>query len=201
MKGLPIDGHPDRDRLSAHLADLCQQALPAGAQITRLAIRDMDFCTDLPHGHDRIPEWEPDRAAAFAALHACDHLVLAFPLWWGAEPARLKGFWERIPLPGHAFRDHEEGPLRDRLLAGRSADLLVTMNRPPLVLWLFCLDPLGRRYKRFVLLGFTGFSPIRLSCFGPVRRKKGAQRNLARWQARTARLAGSAEKLKRKEKA
>ena len=187
---LLIDGHPDAERLSGHLLDLYQQALPAGTTLDRIAIRDLDFDPDLPRGYDAIPPLEPDLERALSLIEGCDHLVLAFPLWWGAEPARLKGFWDRILLPRRAFRYHEKDLWWDRLLAGRSADLMVTMDTPPPYLRLAYFDPVGWRYRRQVL-GFVGFSPIRLHYFGPVRRG-GAERSLPRWQARITRAADRA---------
>lgn len=195
MRALLIDGHPDEDRLSAHLLDTYAAALPAGAEVERIAIRDLDFDANLPRGYDEIPPLEPDLDRALAAIEGCDHLVLGFPLWWGAEPARLKGFWERVLLPQRAFRYHERDPWWDRLLAGRSADLLVTMDTPPPYLRLAYFDPVGWRYRRQVL-GFVGFRPIRLHYFGAVRRG-GAERNLARWQARVTAAVRSAIGLRR----
>ena len=187
---LLIDGHPDAERLSGHLLDLYQQALPAGTTLERIAIRDLDFDPNLARGYHDIPPLEPDLARALDLIEACDHLVLAFPLWWGAEPARLKGFWDRILLPRRAFRYHDKDPWWDRLLTGRSADLLITMDTPPAYLRLAYFDPVGWRYRRQVL-GFVGFSPIRLHYFGPVRRG-GAERGLPGWQARIARAADRA---------
>lgn len=198
MRVLLIDGHPDANRLSAHLLDVYQQALPAEAKVTRLAIRDMDFDPDLSRGYENMPPLEPDLAAALTEIEACDHLVLAFPLWWGAEPARMKGFWDRILLPRRAFRYHQKDLFWDRLLAGRSADLLVSMDTPPPYLRLVYFDPLGWRMKRQVL-GFVGFRPIRLGYFGMVRRG-GAEKNLGKWRTRIARMAATAATLKRKAK-
>ena len=187
---LLIDGHPDAGRLSGHLLDLYQQALPAGTAPDRFAIRDLDFDPDLARGYADIPPLEPDLARALELIEGCDHLALAFPLWWGAEPARLKGFWDRALLPGRTFRFHDRDAWWDRLLAGRSADILVTMDTPPAYLRLAYFDPVGWRYRRQVL-GFVGFSPIRLHYFGPVRRG-GAERSLPRWQARITRAADRA---------
>lgn len=195
MKVLLIDGHPDSDRLSAHLLDTYQQALPAGTAITRLAVRDMAFDADLSRGYEDIPEMEPDLVAALDLIEASDHLVLAFPLWWGAEPARMKGFWDRILLPRRAFRYHQKDLFWDRLLKGRSADVLVTMDTPPPYLRLVYFDPVGWRYRRQVL-GFVGYKPIRMAYFGMVRRG-GAERNLPRWRDRIQRLAKSAPGLRR----
>lgn len=188
---LLIDGHPDANRLSAHLLDLYRQALPDDAELDRIAIRDLDFNPDLSYGYDDIPPLEPDLEHALALIEGCDHLVLAFPLWWGAEPARLKGFWDRVLLPRRTFRYHDKDPWWDRLLAGRSADLLITMDTPPAYLRLAYFDPVGWRYRRQVL-GFVGFNPIRLHYFGPVRRS-GAERNLPKWRDRIRRAAQRAE--------
>ena len=196
MRVLLIDGHPDRNRLSAHLLDTYQAALPKGVTVDRIAVRDLAFEPDLSRGYEDAPPLEPDLEQALARIEGCDHLVLAFPLWWGAEPARLKGFWDRVLLPRRAFRYHKDDPWWDRLLAGRSADVIVTMDTPPLYLRLAYFDPLGWRYRRQVL-GFVGFRPIRLLYFGMVRRG-GAERNLPKWRARIERAARSAAGLRRR---
>ncbi|TRW97660.1 NAD(P)H-dependent oxidoreductase [Paracoccus sp. M683] len=198
MQVLLIDGHPDANRLTAHLLDVYQQALPAGAQVSRIAIRDLDFNPDLSRGYEEVPPLEPDLARVLELVEGCDHLVLGFPLWWGAEPARFKGFWDRILLPRRAFRYHKDDPWWDRLLRGRSADVIVTMDTPPPYLRLAYFDPVGWRYRRQVL-GFVGFRPIRMAYFGMVRRG-GVDRNIEKWRARLRKLAGGAQGLKRKDK-
>ncbi|MDX5358553.1 MAG: NAD(P)H-dependent oxidoreductase [Rhodobacterales bacterium] len=198
MRVLLIDAHPDADRLSAHLLETYAAALPANAQVERLAIRDLHFNPDLSRGYVDVPPLEPDLDRALTAIEGCDHLVLAFPLWWGAEPARLKGFWDRVLLPRRAFRYHKDDPWWDRLLAGRSADVIVTMDTPPLYLRLAYFDPLGWRYRRQVL-GFVGFRPVRLLYFGMVRRG-GAERNLPRWRERLVKAARTASGLRRGKK-
>lgn len=198
MRVLLIDGHPDKDRLSAHLLDLYQHTLSPDCEITRIAVRDLQFDPDLCRGYADMQPLEPDLAATFEQIEACDHLVLAFPLWWGAEPARLKGFWDRILLPKRAFRYHEKDPFWDRLLRGRSADILVTMDTPPPYLRLVYFDPVGWRYRRQVV-GFVGFRPIRLAYFGPVRRG-GAEKSLSRWEKRIGNLARNVAGLRRGKK-
>ncbi|MDO5704082.1 MAG: NAD(P)H-dependent oxidoreductase, partial [Paracoccus sp. (in: a-proteobacteria)] len=152
---LLIDGHPDAGRLSAHLLDGYQAALPTGAEVRRIALRDLDFDPVLRRGYAAPQPLEPDLEQAAGALDWCSHLALAFPLWWGAEPSLLTGFWDRVLLPGRAFRYHEKDPWWDRLMAGRAADVIVTMDTPPLYLRLAYFDPIGWRYRRQVL-GFVG---------------------------------------------
>ena len=147
MRALLIDGHPDQGRLLSQLLDAYAAALPPGTEITRLAIRDLDFDPNLRRGYVEVQPLEPDLETALTAIEACDHLVLAFPLWWAAEPARVKGFFDRVFLPGRAFHEHESDPLWDKLLKGRSADVIVTLDTPLWFLRLVWLDAPGRRLR------------------------------------------------------
>ncbi len=198
MQVLLIDGHPDTQRLSAHLLDVYTSALPAGTQLTRVNLRDLTFDPLAMRSYAKIPELESDLAGVWDQMISTDHLVLAFPMWWGAEPALVSGFIERLFLPGRAFAYHPDDPWWDRLLAGRSADVLITMDTPPMVLrWLWGF-PIGKRWRRQVL-GFVGFDPVRIHCFGPVRRG-GAEKALSGWKSRIESAARSVASLKRKPK-
>lgn len=189
MKVLLLDGHPDEGRLTTHLLDAYCQALPASVAVTRVAVRDLAFTPILRQGYAKRTKWEPDLARLAEQFDACDHLVVAFPLWWGSEPAELKGLIDRLFLPGFMFAYHTEDPWWDRLMAGRSADVIVTMDTPPLFLWLAYGNAVIRRWKGQVL-GFVGFAPVRVLTFGPVG-KGGADKNLGNWTAKIAKLARS----------
>ena len=60
MRVLLIDGHPDRNRLSAHLLDTYQAALPKGVTVDRIAVRDLAFEPDLSRGYEDVPPMEPE---------------------------------------------------------------------------------------------------------------------------------------------
>ena len=195
MRCLVIDGYPDSGRLVTALLDGYVAALPGGTEIDRFAVRDLAFDPVLHRGYAEDQPLEPDLRRLADAVLACDHLVLAFPMWWGAEPAPLKGLLDRLLLPGWAFRYHRDDPMWDRLLAGRSADLIVTMDTPPWYLRLAYGDAVIKRWKRQVL-GFTGFKPVRVFRFGPTR-QGGTEKGLVRWNASLARAAASAGALKR----
>lgn len=186
MHILMIDGHPARDRLSAHLLDLYEAALPTSAAITRIALADITFDPVLAHGYAQRQEWEPDLLRLAEALDQCDHLVVAFPLWWGAEPARLKGLLDRLLLPGFAFAYHANDPWWDRLLEGRSADVMITMDTPPLYLRLAYGNAVVKRWRKQVL-GFCGFNPVRILPLGPVRHG-GAAKAMPKWQSQIDRM-------------
>ncbi|BAV63234.1 NAD(P)H-dependent oxidoreductase [Sphingobium cloacae] len=195
MRVLILDGHPDEGRLASHLLDIYQAALGDGFEVERIAVRDLAFEPNLRRGYAEVQPLEPDLERVAAAIIACDHLVVGFPMWWGSEPALLKGFIDRVLLPGFAFRYHRDDPFWDRLLAGRSADAIVTTDTPSWYLWLAYGNPVVRRW-RGQILGFCGFKPVRIVKLGPVRHG-GAEKNIAAWRRTIERLAASAASLRR----
>lgn len=198
MQVLILDGHPDGGRLLDALLDRYAAAVPAGASLERIAVRDLQFDPVLHRGYSADQPWEADLQRVAAAIDACDHLVVAFPLWWGAEPPALKGLLDRVLLPGWAFRYHKDDPMWDRLLAGRSADLIVTMDTPPWYLRLAFGDPVVKRWTRQIL-GFTGFKPVRVFRFGATRRG-GAKAKFETWAAQLERAAAGITGLQRADK-
>lgn len=195
MHLLILDGHPDEQRLVSSLLDHYAASLEADVTVHRIAVRDLAFDPNLRRGYGADQAWEPDLERVGAALNACDHLVVGFPLWWGGEPMLLKGLLDRILLPGFAFRYHRSNPFWDRLLAGRSADVLITMDTPPWYLRAIYGDPVSRRWRRQVL-GFCGFQPVRILRFGPTRRGEAAKR-IDGWRTQVAQAAATAAALKR----
>ena len=89
--------------------------------------------------------------------------VFLFPLWHGTMPALLKGFLEHVFRPGFALDYKKEGFPR-RLLAGRSARIVVTMGMPVLLYrWYF--GAYGVRSFERSMLSFAGIKPIRESLY------------------------------------
>ncbi|MEM7690683.1 MAG: NAD(P)H-dependent oxidoreductase [Pseudomonadota bacterium] len=195
---LLIDGHPDKGRFASHLLDLYQEALPSECTVTRVNVRDMEFAPILRHGYLKRTDWEPDITALAEAFDACDHAVFAFPMWWGAEPAELKGLIERLFLPGFMYQFRQDSALWDKYLEGRSADVLVTMDTPAFFLRLLYGNSIIRRWKGQVL-GFVGFNPVRFRVFAPIK-DGGAQKNFAKWSKSISALARSIEPKSRDRK-
>lgn len=198
MRYLLIDGHPDGDRLTTGLLDHYAANCPTDARIDRLILRDLQFDPILNHGYEIPQKWEPDLKEAASLIDGCDHLVIAFPMWWGAEPALVKGFLDRLLLPHFAFRYHDHDDFWDKLLEGRSADALVTMDTPKFFLRLAYGNSIVHRWRKQVL-GFCGFKPARFHIFAPVR-KGNADKNWPKWQKAVEKAARSASSLKRKPK-
>ena len=128
---------------------------------------------------------EPDLLAAQADITWAHHLVWVYPIWWGAMPALLKGFIDRVLLPGYAFKYRKGSSLWDKLLAGRSAELLVTMDSPP---WYFrwVTRMPGHHQMKKAILEFCGIRPVRVHSFGPVRSASAEQ--LALWVEKARQL-------------
>jgi NAD(P)H dehydrogenase (quinone) len=168
MKTLVILGHPSADSLCGALAEAyTQAALQAGKEVRQISLGDLQFDPVLHHGYAQIQPLEPDLLAAQQALLWAEHLVFVYPIWWGAMPALMKGFIDRIFLPGFAFKYRANSSQWDKLLAGRSAHLLVTMDSPP---WYFrWINRMPGHYQmKKTILEFSGVKPVRISSFGPV---------------------------------
>lgn len=191
MKILLIDGHPDKGRFASHLLDVYRSKLPATHSVESVAVRDLGFSPILQFGYRARTEWEADLMALAAKLDDCDHLVVAFPMWWGGEPAELKGLLDRLLLPGFAFTYHAADPWWDRLMEGRSADVIATMDTPPIFLRFAYGNAIVKRWKKQVL-GFCGFQPVRFLACGPIK-QGGVEKNLAKWERKIASLARTIE--------
>lgn len=173
---LMIFGSPKRDGLSHALGEAyAQGARSQGHVVRQLKLGEMRFDPVLHDGYDQSQALEPDLLEAQRLIHWAQHLVFVYPVWWGGLPALLKGFFDRVFLPGFAFRYRNRSRLWDKLLSGRSADLLVTMDTPPgYFRWVYGA-PAHRQMVR-TILGFCGIRTRRLSEFAPVRPSSEEQR-------------------------
>lgn len=167
---LVIDAHPSAESFGAALADkYVAGASAAGHQVERLNLRDLSFDPNFPgYGRgDRAPI--PDIERAQAMLQKSAHLVWIFPVWWGTYPALLKGFLDRTFTPGFAFRSGSQYQY-ERLLGGRSARLLITMDSPVWYDWLRGQPAV--RAMRDHTLRFCGIAPVRVTRFGAVKHSR-----------------------------
>ena len=167
MRCLLILAHPRRDSLCGALFDACAQgARQAGVECRELVLSEMRFDPDV---HAISPDQQPleaDLVRAQADIRWAEHLVFVYPTWWGTFPALLKGFLDRVLTPGFAFR-HVSHAHWDKLLAGRTADLITTMDTPSLV-YRFIYRAPGQQALARATLGYCGVRSARIESFGPV---------------------------------
>ncbi|MDW4573476.1 NAD(P)H-dependent oxidoreductase [Microbacterium sp. M3] len=83
----------------------------------------------LPRDESDVPLL-PEVAASVADVEWADHLVFFFPQWWGSYPAALKNWIDRVFVSGFAHRYRPTGRLWDKLLSGRTARIVMTMDSP-----------------------------------------------------------------------
>lgn len=195
MNVLIILGHPRSTSLCGALADaFAEGAREAGAKVRRLDLAALAFDPHVRTASPREQELEEDLLNAHDLILWAEHLVFIYPTWWGTMPALLKGFLDRVLTQGFAFQTCEGGTGYQELLGGRSAQLITTMDTPPLVYRFIYRQP-GRNAMTRATLGFCGIRPVRSLVFGPVRKTGAGEREqwLARarrqgWQLRRGRL-------------
>lgn len=171
-KVLIINGNPNKDSLSAALAwSYFEGANQQTEKAELIHLSDLDFDPILPKGYSEKPELEPDLKMMQEKVKEADHIVWVFPNWWGSVPALLKGFIDRTFLPGFAFKYAEGSPIPVKLLKGKSARIITTMDTPPFIYnWFFGSPSHVMMKRRF--LKFSGFNPVKITAFGPVRNSK-----------------------------
>lgn len=65
--------------------------------------------------HTDNPVLDPLVASHVALLRQADALVFVYPTWWSSMPAILKGWLERVMVPGVAFVFDEAGKVQSAL--------------------------------------------------------------------------------------
>jgi 1,4-dihydroxy-2-naphthoate polyprenyltransferase len=165
---LVILGHPRVPSLNSALADdYCSGARDSGANVERLNLGSIIFDPDVHEVSPANQLLEPDLEHAKKLIEWADHLTFIYPGWWGVGPARLKGFLDRILLPGFAFRERDDGSF-ESLLNGRTAHLITTLDMPPWVYRYIYRAP-GHNAMKRSSLGFCGIETTRILTFGPVK--------------------------------
>ena len=167
LRVLLVLGHPRAGSLCHALGlRLRDGALAAGAQVRVLDLAGIDFDPDVRMASPEDQPLEPVLRQAQRDILWAQHLVLVHPTWWGTFPARLKALLDRVLVPGFAFRHRPDGTW-DKLLAGRTAELVTTMDTPHWVYrWLHGAP--GRQALAASTLGYCGVRTVRATVFGPV---------------------------------
>ncbi len=167
-----IYGHPDKESFSFALAEAYKKgAVDAGAEVQEIILADMEFNPNLQYGYRRRTELEPDLLAAWEKIQWADHLVWVYPVWWGSIPALLKGFIDRLFLPGFAFKKRENSLWWDKLLTGKTARIISTLDQPVWYYWLVYRQPSNNAMKKLTL-EFCGVKPVKVTTIGPIRLSK-----------------------------
>jgi len=190
-KILVILAHPQAKSYCAALAQAyADGARASGAELRLVNLAALTFNPVGSGSHEKPLVLEPALKQAQDDITWAEHLVFVYPILWGTIPALLKGFIERVFTPGFAVNFRNDTPRWDKLLKGRSARLIVTLNTPPL-LYRLLFRRAGHITMKRSILEFCGIAPVRITDIGPMRNASADQRGkwIQQVQALGARLA------------
>ncbi|NIJ44407.1 putative NADPH-quinone reductase [Wenyingzhuangia heitensis] len=126
-----INGHPNKESLNFEISSRYKKgALKSKAEVKEITISDLNFNPNLKQGYQQRTILEPDLLAAWNIIKWADHLVWIHPVWWGGLPAVTKAFIDRLFLPGFAFNYIENSIKWEKLLAGKTAHIITTLDQP-----------------------------------------------------------------------
>lgn len=171
-KILIINGHPDKESYCFSLADSYKKgANKTSADIKEIVIRDLIFNPNLQFGYRKRTDLEPDLLDAQQKISWANHIVWIYPVWWGSIPAIMKGFIDRVFLPGFAFQKREGSVWWDKLLTGKSARIICTLDQPDWYYRIFNGKPSHSAMKKLTC-EFSGIKPVKITSIAPIRLSK-----------------------------
>lgn len=183
---LIINGHPDKESFNFSLSDAYERgAKKSAAEIRKINIRELEFSPNLQFGYRKRTELEPDLIEAQEMIKWADHLVWVYPVWWGSYPAIMKGFIDRVFLPGFAFKKREGSVWWDKYLTGKTARIISTLDQPP---WFYSLingKPSHSAIKKLTMQ-FVGVKKVKFNTIGPLRLSK--QEFREKWLAKIEKM-------------
>lgn len=166
---LVILGHPDKGSFCGALASAyIKGAEESGAEVKRINIGDLTFDPNLRKGYKIDQKLELDLIKAQGHIKWADHIVWVFPVWWNLYPAIMKGFIDRIFIPGFAYKFKKGKVLWERFLTGKSYRLIFTMDNT-ILLYFLLMSPGSK--SLWALAKISGIRPVRRTRFGRIRRK------------------------------
>lgn len=169
MRILIINGHPFDKSFNRGLAEAYEKgAKESGAEVQVIHVSELNFNPILEFGYRKVLELEPDLIDAQKKILWAEHIVIIHPLWWGSMPALLKGFIDRVFLPGFAFKYRANSVWWDKLLKGRTARIICTSDQPYYYnRWVYGRPGINQLKK--MILEFCGIKPVKVTWIAPIR--------------------------------
>lgn len=164
-----VVGHPDKESYNFALAKAYKTgAEKSGAELREIIISDLNFNPNLQFGYRKRTELEPDLVKSQEILKWADHIVWIYPVWWGSVPAIMKGFLDRVLLPGYAFKKRESSVWWDKYFTGKTARLICTLDQPTWFYRLVNRSPSHNAMKKLTM-NFIGVKSVKITSIGPLR--------------------------------
>src|ERR687897_2494656 len=149
MDVLVVRAHPQEGSYTHAVADAAIHGFEgAGHHVTLLDLYASGFAPAMSAAeraayHGAEPLIDPQTVEHAALVRRAEILVFVYPTWWSGPPAILKGWLERVFVPGVAFRFDDRGKVRPALTHVRRIVGVSTYGAP----WTFVklLHDGGRR--------------------------------------------------------
>jgi len=175
-----INGNPKSHSLCRSLAMQYLAGTQSAGHETRL-LNIADFDPALTEKHAGSRPGVMGISEVQQSIKWADHLVFVYPNWWAMMPAALKGLLDSVLQAGFAFSFDLKSGVLSKLLRGKSARLLITMDTPR---WWYRLAFRngGPVLMRRAVLAFCGVRTVGVSQFEPT--YKADSRLRERWLAK-----------------
>ncbi|TMN40546.1 NAD(P)H-dependent oxidoreductase [Pseudoalteromonas sp. S2755] len=165
-KILLLNGNPKTKSLCHAITTSYEQAASTQHQVRRMDLSEMHFEINLMYGYEASQRLEPCLKQFQENLLWAQHIVIVSPIWWLALPAKLKGLIDRALLPGFAFKYSEAGTEIEKLLAHKTARVILTSDTPQTYLQEVAAGLMAQ--LEHGTLGFCGIEPTQHTLFGPA---------------------------------
>lgn len=150
MKILVVFSHPVAESFARSLLDRCVADLESAGH--EVMVKDLYAEGFLPalsaeerRDYENVPHNRGPIAAEVAALEEARGLLLIYPTWWYGMPAMLKGWFDRVWIPGVAFGlDPQRGISIHTLVRIDRLMVVTTYGAPRWFIRLWMGDP-GRK--------------------------------------------------------
>jgi NAD(P)H dehydrogenase (quinone) len=136
MQVAVVIAHPNSDSFSHAIAErACAGLRRAGHEVHVLDLYAVGFraamsLEDHTAYHGDHPAIDPMVADHGALISSANALVFVYPTWWSSLPAMLKGWLERVMVPGVAFVFNANGKVRPGLTNVRHIVGISTYGSP-----------------------------------------------------------------------
>ena len=175
-KILIINGHPNKESFNFGIAAAYKNGATSNTtEIKEIVVSDLDFNPNLEYGYQKRIELEPDLLDAWEKIKWADHMVWIHPVWWGGLPAVTKGFIDRLFLPGLTFQPRENSMWWDKLLKGKTAQIITTLDQPSWFYRIFNKRPSVNQLKKNTL-EFCGVKKVKVSYVEMIKNSDSKQR-------------------------
>lgn len=135
MRTTVVVNHPYEGSFCHALAEAAVHGARRAGHVTDLVDLDARGFDPVMHRAD-LAAWrehrtiDPQVLDLQARIDVTDHLVLVHPVWWETAPAVMKGFYDKVLVPGWAYEDGVLGLPRARFTRLRRVTVATTMTTP-----------------------------------------------------------------------